>query len=106
MRSSSWRATSVPDAGLVHQYSSPQRLCERRVTDDVVELDLLGIKQLQPQVVVAVPPVENKARGEEAELVQLGRRLVQIGHRHQVDVRVDDVDMPREQVAHSPLQGR
>src|SRR6476661_11108894 len=51
--SPSREAKSSADAGPVLQYSSPQRLCERRVADDVLELDLLGIEQLQPEVVVA-----------------------------------------------------
>ena len=60
---------SCANAGLVLQDLAPEHLCERRVTDDVLELDLLGIEQLQPEVVVAVRPVQDEARGEEAELV-------------------------------------
>src|SRR4029453_5258579 len=37
--------------------------------------------------------------------VRRGDRLVDVAYAHQVDVRVDDVDVLREQVAHSPLQG-
>jgi hypothetical protein len=76
----------------------PQALGEHRVAHDGLELDLLGIEQLQPQVVVTVPPVKNEACAEEAELVELGYGLVHIGHRRQVDVGVGDADMLNEQV--------
>ena len=55
-------------------------------------------------MIVAVRPLQNESRGEEAEPVQLGRRRLDVADRHEVDVRVDHVDVLREQVAHRALQ--
>src|SRR4029453_7545748 len=98
------RPTSSADAGPVLKHPPPQPLCERRVTDDVLQLELRGIEQLQPQVIVAIRAVQDQARGEEAKLVRRGGGVVDVAYAHEVDVRVDDVDMLREQVAHRPLQ--
>ena len=89
-------AASPANTGHVLQYLPPERLRECRVADDVLELDLLGIEQLQPEVIVAVRPMQDKARGEESEPVQLGHRLVGLLHCGEVDVRVNDVDVLRK----------
>jgi len=47
LRSGQLTATSSDDARFVLQHAPPQRLCERRVTDDFLKLDLLRIEQLQ-----------------------------------------------------------
>ena len=56
----------------------PELLRERGVADDPVELDLLGVEALQPQVIVTLGAVQEETGDEEAELVECGDGVVRV----------------------------